>query len=366
MKKIPLSDKKNFKLFIGKRILKKDIFNKQGTIPIYSGSVKIPFGYSETSIIDDFNRDYIIWGIDDAVFDFALIPKGTQFTITDHCGAIKILDKDLLPEYVFYYLQLKKRQLGFGWTLRASMKNMKRKASVSVPVKDDGSLDVSEQTRLIEKFREIRKTMETLGFLYDDLKSSELEVDIDTNNMLEVPVSELFDLSVKTNHSNFTKAFVNAHKGDIPVYSASKDENSVSYGFIQDGLEDVKYFENCLTWNIDGSVGKAFFRKGRFSLSEKAIPLVLRPKYEKQVNVDYVRILLEQKALEQGFHYSHKAGKGRIKNVLIPFPINKDGAIDLLRQTELSDKYKKVHSIKSKALEKIHESISEKLIISMD
>jgi restriction endonuclease S subunit len=366
MKQIPLSDKKFFKLFIGKRILKKEVFNKQGTIPIYSGSVIIPFGYSETSIIDDFNRDYIIWGIDDAVFDFALIPKGTKFTITDHCGAIKILEKDLLPEYVFYYLQLKKRQLGFGWNLRASMKNMKRKASVSVPVKDDGSLDVAEQMRLVAKFREIRKTMETLSFLYDDLKNSELEVNINTDNMVEVPVSELFDLSVKTNHSSFTKAFVNTHKGDIPVYSASKDEHSVTYGYVQDNLKGIKYFENCLTWNIDGSVGKAFFRKGRFSLSEKVIPLVLRPKYENQVNLEYVKIMLEQKALEQGFHYSHKAGKGKIKKLAIPFPTNEDGIIDISRQTDLASKYRKAYAIKCKALETLYESISDKLIIGVD
>lgn len=29
---------------------------------------------------------------------------------------------------------------------------------------------------------------------------------------------------------------------------------------IQDGLANVKYFENCMTWNIDGSIGKVFIR----------------------------------------------------------------------------------------------------------
>lgn len=366
MKTISLGNNNYFELFIGKRMLKREIFCKQGKVPIYSGSVKIPFGYCKNTNISDFDHDYIIWGIDDAVFDFALIPKGTKFRITDHCGAIKILNKELLSEYVFYYLQIKKRYFGFGWTLRASLKNMKRKVSVDVPTKGDGNLDVSEQRRLYAKFREIRKTMETLGFLYNDLKNAELEVNIDSNRMVELPVSEVFDLSIKTNNSKFTKAFVNAHKGNIPVYSASKEENSVAYGFIQDNLKNVKYFENCLTWNIDGSVGKAFFRIGKFSLSEKVIPLMLRPEYEGRIDLEYTRILLEQKALEQGYHYSHKAGKGKICNVLIPFPLDEYNKIDFMRQKELANKYKKVYSVKNKMLDKLSEANSENLSISVN
>lgn len=147
--------------------------------------------------------------------------------------------------------------------------------------------------------------------MYDDLKNTNLEVDIDTKDMLEIPVSELFDLSVRTNHSDFTKAFIDSNKGDIPVYSASQDGNSVDYGRVKDNLKGIKYFENCLTWNIDGSVGKAFYRKGKFTLSEKVIPLVLKQKYKECVSPEYVKMLLEQRALEYGFHYSHKAGKAK-------------------------------------------------------
>ena len=73
---------------------------------------------------------------------------------------------------------------------------------------------------------------------------------------------ELFDLSVKTNNSKFTKVFVEKNRGHIPVYGASKNEKTVDYGYIKDNLEGIKYFRDCLTWNIDGSIGKVFLRQG--------------------------------------------------------------------------------------------------------
>lgn len=365
---IPLSDVRYFNLFIGKRILKEEIFNSQGTIPIYSGSVSIPFGFSDKSNIDDFEHDYVIWGIDDAVFDFAIIPKGTKFAITDHCGAIKILVNDILSEYLLYVLKLKKQSLGFGWTLRASLTNM-RKVVVDIPVKGDGSFDFIEQTRLVSKWREVKKVISKIKVMYENLENADLEVDINLESVIQHSVNEIFDLSAKTNNSKFTKAYVNRNKGEIPVYSASKDANSVTYGYVKDKLHGIKYFENCLTWNIDGSVGKAFFRKGRFSLSEKVIPLILRPEYKECVNPEYVKILLEQKALEYGFHYSHKAGKGKIKDILISFPSISQGnrrIPDLAKQKEIAQKYKNARAIKKIVQGQLNEAIKNGSLVSVD
>ena len=75
---------------------------------------------------------------------------------------------------------------------------------------------------------------------------------------MKYKISEIFDLSQKTNNSSFTKEFVEKHKGTIPVYSASKEENIAGYGFIQDNVEGVKYFENCLTFNFDGEELREF------------------------------------------------------------------------------------------------------------
>lgn len=41
----------------------------------------------------------------------------------------------------------------------------------------------------------------------------------------------------------------------------------VGYGYVKDNLKEIKYFQNCLTWNSTGSIGKVHYRLVKFSLS---------------------------------------------------------------------------------------------------
>ncbi|HII4515057.1 TPA: N-6 DNA methylase [Clostridium perfringens] len=111
-----------------------------------------------------------------------------------------------------------------------------------------------------------------------------------TGNIIfkNIALEEIIDFKQRTNTSKFTKTFVQEHKGNIPVYSASKDPNLVGYGYIKENVEGVQYFEDCLTWNIDGSIGKVHYRRGKFSLSEKVIPLIFKIVYkltDKAINI---------------------------------------------------------------------------------
>lgn len=66
-------------------------------------------------------------------------------------------------------------------------------------------------------------------------------------------ISDIFELpSIK----GITQAFIEDNKGNIPVYG-SKSEH-FPMGCIADNLVDVKYFENCLGWNRNGSTGYVF------------------------------------------------------------------------------------------------------------
>ena len=89
----------------------------------------------------------------------------------------------------------------------------------------------------------------------------------ETSKTTSIKVVDLFDLTVSTNSSKFTKTFVKENSGDIPVYGASSD-SLPSYGYVKDNAViidkdgkhefPVRYFENCLTYNIDG-LGICFF-----------------------------------------------------------------------------------------------------------
>ena len=160
----------------------------------------------------------------------------------------------------------------------------------------------------------------------------------------------------KTNNSKFTKDFINKNKGDIPVHSASKFPDNVDYGYVMDNLQNIKYFENCLTWNIDGSVGTAHYRIGRFSLSEKVIPLVVQNHLVNKLDVLYLKYIIQTKFSEYDFGFANKAGKGKIQDIDIAIPIDFSGDFDLAIQQKIAGKYQKIEEIKkmiSIELEKI-------------
>lgn len=169
----------------------------------------------------------------------------------------------------------------------------------------------------------------------------------------------------KTNSSNFTKSFISEHKGEIPVYGASLVGDEVSYGYVQDNLEGIKYFDDCLTWNIDGSTG-IFYRKGRFSLSEKVIPLIPFDEVKDTIDLRYLKYAIMFSKEFSTFGFSNKAGKGKLKNIAISIPVKVDGTFDLNRQKELALKYQAVEMKRKELLDKISYLNSSKIVFDAD
>lgn len=343
-KEFSLSDKNYFDLFIGKRIVKKDLINFLGNIPIYSANVFKPVGFHRKSNIDNFNNNFVLWGID-GDFNFNYIKMNLPFVTTDHCGTIRILNNNILPEYLMIQLEAAKHKYGFDRGLRASLKNM-GKFFVKIPFTADNEVDLEKQNEIVGKYKTIQEISERISEYKKQI--IELSIEIKENfNFKELSFEDFFNLSIKTNNSKFTKTFINKNKGEIPVYSASKDPNSVDYGCVKDNLPGIKYFVNCLTWNIDGSIGKAHYRKGRFSLSEKVIPLVVKDKFKNELDITFLKYAVEKECSKQSFGFGNKAGKGKIKNIKIAFPVAQKGGMDLTAQKQIAAKYKKIEEIKS-------------------
>ena len=95
-----------------------------------------------------------------------------------------------------------------------------------------------------------------------------------------IALEEIFDFNVTSNGSILTKTFVQKNKGNIPVYGSTMIESEVSYDYIKDNVEGIKYFDDCLTINRNGSAGYIFYRKGRFCINSDVTPLVLYEKYK--------------------------------------------------------------------------------------
>lgn len=336
--KLFLSNNEYFKLSIGKRKLKKELKELNGDIPLYSANVFEPFGYVSNSNIEDFSFPAILWGID-GNFELNYLKPNLKFATTDHCGTIHILNEKIVPQYILYSLYILKEDLSFDRNFRASLFNM-RNISVNVPIDSKGEFDVKKQYECIKKYQAILMKKGELKNQLAELINADISIPYSFDEFLdkyeELYVRDIFDLSHTTNGSFFTKSFVRANQGDIPVYGASKFEDDIGYGYIKDNLERVKYFSDCLTWNIDGSIG-IFYRNGRFSLSEKVIPLIVNSAYDKLLNRSYLRYAILAEVMKNPFSFTNKGNKTRLGDILIKIPIS-DDKIDMKKQ-ELISKY---------------------------
>jgi type I restriction-modification system DNA methylase subunit len=175
-KEIGLDDGKIFELSIGQRVLKKEVFQSKGTVPVYSSNVFKPFGFLKelNESITDFKLNYVLWGID-GNFEFNVKRIGEKFAVTDHCGAIKILDPKIIPEYLVYQLEIKKYEMGFDRTLRASLANMKT-VTLNMPVRSDGSFDEQRQLELVQKYSFLKGMREDIQSQIDELTDATIDL----------------------------------------------------------------------------------------------------------------------------------------------------------------------------------------------
>jgi len=156
--------------------------------------------------------------------------------------------KNLLLDYLYCLLSesLKNNAVG-SQNKRITVETIKN-AKVKVPITKENEFDVSKQKEIVEKYQCINELRDFIKLEKQKIDDLVINIEEEKNSLNQkIMIGKVFNLSIGTNSSKFTKYFINKHQGDVPVYSASQDENSINYGFIQDNLPGIKYFENCLT-----------------------------------------------------------------------------------------------------------------------
>lgn len=332
----------------------------RGEYPVYSAAVE-PLTYIDSY---DYDGTYLTWNTN-GFGGYISILKG-RFSINGDRGILLPLRDDIDLQYAAEVLQPDLRTLAKGRLgdrgknefTKVSLDTIK-KVEISIPIETDEPLrlDTRAQVEVADKLNRISELKSYMVAQGSELEASTLNIQTQ-GSFVDVEVSELFDLDQSTNSSWFTKRYVNQHPGDIPVFSASADDGLVGYGHIADNLPMVKYFNDILTWNIDGSVGKAIFREGRFSLSEKVIPLIPKSEWLGKIDLQYIKYELEKRAAERGFGYTNKAGKTRISDIEIPIPLDKSGNANLDIQTAIANKYKKTYELKDNIISQLRDITS--------
>ncbi len=215
-------------------------------------------------------------------------------------------------------------------------------------------LGILEEDKIV-KFEEFPSFLEEVANNILSFKDEILELTQKkkTNTKLkEVFIGNLFEFP--STNSKITKEFCNINKGSIPVYASSKDKHSV-LGYIKDNIPNIKYYENCLSWNRNGSVGYVFIRNHRFTTNEDHRAFVIKKQYEKTLSKEYLKEIIELSLLRNGFSFLNKCGLDKIKCVTILIPIDNKGNFDLMAQTKIVKEITESESIKSKILTYINQ-----------
>jgi len=342
----------------GSNLTRKFVEKHKGEYPVFSGQTE---NNGLFAFIDNYkyNENLITWTTY-GVHAGTLFKRIGKFNIgRNSCGlrlkkqysdSINLSYIAVIAEKIF-----KENAKGEKGKHRSLPQSIVKNIKIPIPIKENGEIDLKKQQEIIEKYQVIEETKKQVKEYQEKINSISVEID-NLFNKKDLKISEIFDLNAKTNNSKFTKTFIEKHKGEIPVFSASKFPNTVDYGYIKDNLAGVKYFEDILTWNIDGSIWKAHYRKGRFSLSEKVIPLIVKEDYKTSLDIGYLKNIIETEFSKHSFGFGNKAGKGKIKDIKISIPINSKGEFDLKAQKQIAEKYRKIEEIKStinKELDKI-------------
>ncbi len=358
---------------------KKTINENSGNIPVYSGQTENNgiIGYSNKST---YSGRYIrIITVGEA--GKCNIIEG-EFSLAQNNGILKPIDdknmENISLEYIMYLLNKKLPPLSRGEGKQKSLlKQHILDVYIDIPMLKNNQFDFKTQKKIAIKFQKIDEKFWKL--ITDKISLQNITIDLEKyDNCVFKKVSDIFDLSVPTNNSKFTKSFIKKFPGDIPVYGATKLPNEVGYGYVKDNIEmiemkngkqivtKIKYFENCLTYNIDGTAGYIFYRKGRFSLSEKVRPLVIKEEFNGILNPEYLKYIMQpifRKNIRgrkgpNGENEFTKIGKTIIEDLLIPIPVDNNQKYSYEKQTEIANQYKKLERIRDIIISKIDDVIN--------
>ncbi|MCL2520346.1 MAG: N-6 DNA methylase [Spirochaetaceae bacterium] len=156
-------------------------------------------------------------------------------------------------------------------------------------------------------------------------------------------ISSIFTIS--KGKGEYTKKFMNSHKGDYPVYSSQTFDDGIIAN-----INTYDYDCECLTWTTDGTyVGTVFLRNGKFSMTTHCGALFLKEEYKDKILLSYLHCVLNNilPLHKEGERSNKRLGSKRISNIEIPIPIDDMGNIDIQGQQEIVERYNLLQEIKN-------------------
>ena len=101
-------------------MLKKEIHQNRSGVALYSANVRKPFGFVTTANAGGLPYGGALWSMD-SDFDCRSVSSGEIYSITDHCGEMKILVPGIDPAYLAAQIRQAGLDYGFNREFRPSL-----------------------------------------------------------------------------------------------------------------------------------------------------------------------------------------------------------------------------------------------------
>jgi type I restriction enzyme M protein len=221
---------------------------------------------------------------------------------------------------------------------------------INLPIiEKTGEVDILTQNQIVEKIIFIEEMKQKIKEYKKKIKKIIVELDLNKYKYLDIPLvnKKYFNLQ---RGKRITKTIINSNKGEVPVYSSSKKENSVLGRISEKYLVSndlILYTRPSILFNLDGSVGFCFLKKdNKYSFIDVVASIF--PKTN-DIDLEFLLYNLREEILKTGADYKSKFYFNKIKDykISIKIPITNKGNFDLIAQKEISEKYRKIEEIKS-------------------
>lgn len=141
IKAVTLGDPVMFSLRIGRRVLKKEVFQKRTGISLFSANVRKPFGYVAIANAGNLEFGGALWSLD-SDFDCRGVPAGELYSITDHCGEVRLLVSNIDPHYLARQIRQAGLEMGYNRDFRPSL-GLIKDLEINLPIDKAGNFDLT-------------------------------------------------------------------------------------------------------------------------------------------------------------------------------------------------------------------------------
>lgn len=178
------------------------------------------------------------------------------------------------------------------------------------------------------------------------------------SKILKKKIVEICDV-ISENHK-YTNEYINLHKGDYPVYSATIN---IPFGYIDS--YDFSDTHMLIVVNYGNSGNTYMINDKKYSLGRNACGLVVKEELKNQILLEYLQLIATPLFVQQVKGNIHKnLNKAMVEQTVVNIPVKDDGTYDIEEQKRLAGIYSEIENQKEGLLKKIYEI--DELLIHID